>query len=252
MVFLKAFQWTLRMQLRQSCRKKISGRPKLLPPSPKVTKRSQHFEKQQLSWKCFSGLVKCKFEIHVKTFFRPNPTKIRPLFENDKKNSEDPFLLNLYLCSRRNDFGKPRPKMFDRCPKFFQSATENVNKLYFFPRKKDSLKLFFRKSRRQFWQSCRNSIARRPKLFYHNGETFSLNVREDAKTTKFLKTYVYPQPVFLWTRRKQFWQTRPESFLNQFLKTLENLYFSPSESNISSNFSSGQIEGSFDNTAETK
>ena len=40
----------------------------LFPLSAKVTKRCQIFKKNQLSWKCLPGLVKCIFENHVKTY----------------------------------------------------------------------------------------------------------------------------------------------------------------------------------------
>ena len=74
--------------------------------------------------------------------------------------------------------------MFDRSLKICQSVSKNVNKLYFFPRKKLSPKLFSRTSRKQFWQSCRNTMARFAKTFCQKGETFSFNVRQDANKNK--------------------------------------------------------------------
>ena len=113
----------------------------------------------------------------------------------------------MYLCSQRSQFGEAPPKMFGRCPKFFQTVSKYVNKLYFFSTKKLFLKLFSRTSRSQFWQSCRNSKARRPKYFAIMVKLFhSLYEKMQIETTFFSKNTFIPKR-FLWTRRKQSWQT---------------------------------------------
>ena len=164
----------------------------------------------------------------------------------------------MYLCSQRSQFGEPPPKRFGRCPKFFQTVSENLNKLFFFPRKKLSPKLFPRTSRRQFWQPCRNTMAKFARTFCHIGETFSFNVRQEANKNKVSQNVhlsskcssgrvesSFDKPV-----RKKI--TIPQIFFNQCLKTLKVIWLFPTKKDIPSNCFSGQVEGNFDNPAEEK
>ena len=137
-------------------------------------------------------------------------------------------------------------------PIVFSISVLKFQQSIFLPRIKFSLKLFSRTSRSQIWQSCRHSMARRPKFFCHNSESFSLSVREDANENKvFQKVHLFPkcssghiESSFDKPVGKFFSNAR--IFFNQCLKTSKNYIFFRGK-NFPSNCSIGEVEVSFDN-----
>ena len=95
--FLATFQFTCWMQLWQPCQKIFAERPKPFPLSAKVIKKGQFFQKKHLSWKCFSGTVKCTFENHVKNFW----TRSRETFAQHPKVIKNSFLFKFFysICT---------------------------------------------------------------------------------------------------------------------------------------------------------
>ena len=134
--FLATFQFTCWMQLWQPCQKIFAERPKPFPLSAKVIKKGQFFQKKASILKVFLWNRKMYFWKSRQKFLDQKPRNFRPTSESDKKFvSFQVFLLNLYFYSGRNQFGEPPPKIFHRCPKFFEPVCKNVKKPYFLPGK---------------------------------------------------------------------------------------------------------------------
>ena len=58
--------------------------------------------------------------------------------------------------------------------------------------------------RMQFWQPCRDILARRPRVFRSKSENVTKIV--------FFQKKLFFRKVFLWTRRMQFWRHRRKIF----------------------------------------
>ena len=133
----------------------------------KKTNKCKSFKKKHLSWKSFTGHVKRVCDNHVEEFIDLKPKNIRPKSGEEKKANFSQFFSQLKCTSGNveNSFDKPIRKTFTIAWKFLNQCLKTLKNVYFSPRKKPYLKLFFRTCRRQFCQYCCRNIARRQKCF---------------------------------------------------------------------------------------